>query len=145
MDPQTSTGRHNQDGTLAARHVVFVVDDDPGMLKGVERLLQVRGLHAELFDSGEDFLNRADPRAAICLVLDIHLSGMSGIELMRRLACAGCRLPVIFITAKDSESTRKAAVEVGCFAYLRKPFPSQLLVDAIEASLLLQDKPTVPG
>jgi DNA-binding response OmpR family regulator len=66
--------------------------------------------------------------------LDIHLDGMSGIELKRQLATSGIVLPVIFITANDSEATRNAALEVGCVAYLPKPFPTKSLIDAIEAA-----------
>lgn len=121
---------------MTPRNLVLVVDDDPSILQGVARLLRVRGIEAELFCSGEDFLNRADPDAALCLVLDIHLTGMSGIELTHHLMLSGSTLPVIFITAKDDEATRKAAAEAGCVAYLSKPFSSQSLVDAIETVLV---------
>ena len=123
---------------VTPRNLVLVVDDDPSILQGVARLLRVRGIEAELFCSGEDFLNRADSRAAVCLVLDIHLTGMSGIELTRRLMLSGSTLPVIFITADDGEATRKAAAEAGCVACLSKPFPSQSLVDAIETAFARQ-------
>jgi FixJ family two-component response regulator len=101
------------------RSVVLVVDDDPGMLRGVERLLKAHGLDAAAFASAEDLIDRADFADAVCLVLDIHLNGMSGIELRRRLALSGVSLPVIFMTANDSEATRNAAVQAGCLAYLR--------------------------
>ena len=98
----------------------------------------MRGIETELFCSGEDFLNRADSHAAVCLVLDIHLTGMSGIELRRHHMLSGSTLPVIFITADDGEATRKAAAEAGCVACLSKPFSSQSLVDAIETALVQQ-------
>jgi DNA-binding response OmpR family regulator len=66
-------------------------------------------------------------------VLDVHLQHMSGIELRRQLTRSGHSLPVIFITAAESEATHKAALEAGCVAYLHKPFPSDLLIEAIEA------------
>ncbi len=98
-------------------------------------MLRVHGFDAEVFSTVESFLARANLCDATCLVLDIHLNGMSGIELRRQLALSGIDLPVIFITANDSEATRKAAMEAGCVAYLPKPFPTKSLVDAIESAL----------
>src|ERR1700752_72961 len=112
------------------RKVVTVVDDDPIMLKAIERLLRGRGFDVETFDSAEGFL--ANAAEASCLVLDIHLSGMSGIELRRRLIASGSKLPTIFITAVNDEATRKEAEEAGCVAYLRKPFAANLLFGGID-------------
>jgi FixJ family two-component response regulator len=111
------------------RKIVAVVDDDASMRVGLERLLQARGFDTEIFPSAEAFLAAAS--AADCLLLDIHLGGMSGFELHRRLSCASCRLPIIFMTAFDDDSAREQAVSLGCVAYLRKPFAGQLLIDAI--------------
>ena len=80
-------------------------------------------------DDGTLHPTKAD--RATCLLLDIHLGGISGIELQRRLAAAGSKCPVIFMTAVDDETTRKEAMTTGCIAYLRKPFEPQLLLDAI--------------
>jgi FixJ family two-component response regulator len=68
------------------------------------------------------------------LLLDIHLGGISGIELQRRLAASGSKRPVIFMTANDDQATRNKAMDTGCIAYLRKPFASRVLLDAIEKS-----------
>jgi FixJ family two-component response regulator len=114
------------------RQVVAVIDDDPAMRKAIERLLDAKGFDVEAFASAEAFLAGAAASEATCLVLDIHLGGMSGIELRRRLAASGSGLPVVFITALDDEATRKEAMEAGCVAFLRKPFLSHLLIDAIE-------------
>ena len=111
------------------RKLVTVVDDDPTMLKAIARLLAAKGFDVEAFASAEAFLAGGTATKATCLVLDIDLSGMSGIELRHRL---GSRLPVIFITALDDEATRKAAMEAGCVALLRKPFLSRVLLEAIE-------------
>jgi len=113
------------------RTVVAVVDDDPSMLKGLARLLAAYGFEPAAYPSAEAFLQCVEAGKAACLVLDIHLRGMSGIELRRQLAKAGSKLPVIFITAVDDEPTRIAADEAGCVAYLRKPFPAGLLMGAI--------------
>ena len=120
---------------MTTRGLVIVVDDDPSILGAVERLLRVRGFDTEVFDTVESFLDRANLCDARCLVLDIHLNGMSGIELRRQLTLSGIKLPVIFMTANDSEEMRKAAMEAGCVAYLPKPFPTKLLMDAIETAL----------
>jgi FixJ family two-component response regulator len=109
---------------------VTVIDDDPTMLKAVERLLRVKGFDVETFASAEAFL--AGTGTSTCLVLDIHLGGMSGIELRRRLIASGTQSPTIFITAVDDEFTRKEAMETGCVAYLRKPFLAHLLISAID-------------
>jgi FixJ family two-component response regulator len=70
-------------------------------------------------------------QTATCLLLDIHLGGISGIELQRWLAASGSKRPVIFMTASDDEATRNEAMDAGCIAYLRKPFAGQVLLDAI--------------
>ncbi len=111
--------------------VVAIVEDDTAMLKGVEGLLNAHGFVTETYASAEAFLERAAVSKASCLVLDIHLGGISGIELRRQLAAAGSRLPVIFMTAVDSEIIQRQAVEVGCIAFLHKPFPSGHLIEAI--------------
>jgi CheY-like chemotaxis protein len=124
-----ATGREGIMST--ARKEIIVVDDEPNMLKAIERLLNVHGFDTVVFDSIGDFRNRANLRKATCLILDINLSGQSGIDLRREIASAGCSIPVIFITASDSELTRKAAMDAGCVAYLAKPFSAKSLMDAI--------------
>jgi len=111
---------------------VAVVDDDPSMLKGVERLLNAHGFGTAVFTSAEDFLDRGDRCAVHCLVLDVNLGGMSGIELRRELQASGSALPVVFVTGVDDEATRATALREGCTAFLRKPFPANLLIEAIE-------------
>ena len=122
--------------TVTARKLVIVVDDDPSILGAVERLLRIHGFNTEVFNTVESFLDRANFYGATCVILDIHLKGMSGIDLRRQLTRSGIEIPVVFITANDSDATRKAAVEAGCVAYLPKPFPTKLLIDAIEAALM---------
>lgn len=114
------------------RKTIFVVDDDPSMRLGVKRLLNQHGFETELFDSVEDFHERADVGRPDCLVLDVKLKNRSGIDLRRELANSGVSVPAIFITANDTDHTRKAAVDAGCVAYLTKPFLGKTLIDAIE-------------
>jgi FixJ family two-component response regulator len=112
--------------------VIGVVENDPGMRKALERLLTAHGFVVKPYVSAEAFLADAMRNEMTCLVLDIDLGGMSGIELRRQLAASGCTLPVIFVTAFDNPATRQEAMDAGCVAYLLKPFPSSLLVAAID-------------
>lgn len=112
-----------------------VVDDDPSMLRSVERLLNANGFLTEGYSSAEAFLRHAPTSVIRCIVLDIHLGGMSGIELWRHLKHAGISLPVIFITAVDNEILEREAVNAGCIAYLHKPFPAESLVAAVNSAL----------
>ncbi len=114
------------------RKLIAVVDDDPALLKAIERLLSAHGFEVELFASAEAFLASDAASRMACLVLDIHLGGMSGIELRRHLTAIGCRLPVVFITAVTDDATHREAIDAGCVACLRKPFSAQLLLDAID-------------
>ena len=119
---------------MVSRKPILVLDDDHSVLKAVERLLKVRGFDVETFPTIETFTEHGNPRAASCLVLDINLNGSSGIELKRKLNEAGIAPPVIFITGRDEDVTRRAALSAGCVAYLRKPFSSKEFVEAIEAA-----------
>jgi FixJ family two-component response regulator len=117
---------------MSSRKLVVVVDDDKTMLRSLERLLNASGFDTEVFPSAEAFLARTCARDAACLVLDIHLGGMSGIELRRRVAASGSAVPVVFMTAFDDENTHEEAVQAGCVACLHKPFPARLLIGAIK-------------
>ncbi len=111
--------------------IVAVVEDEANMMKGIERLLKAHGFVTKSYASAEAYLDRAAASRAGCLVVDIHLGGMTGIELRHRLTASGSQLAVIFMTAVDSEETQREAIAAGCLAYLRKPFPANLLIDAI--------------
>jgi FixJ family two-component response regulator len=112
--------------------IIAVVDDDANMLKGMERLLGAYGFVTKVFGSAEAFLDLNAAADVDCLLVDIHLGGMSGIELRRHLTASGCKLPVIFMTAFDDEATRTQAQSAGCIAFLHKPFAANLLIGAIE-------------
>jgi FixJ family two-component response regulator len=117
---------------LTVPRVIAVVDDDASMLKGIERLLGAYGFVTKVFASAEAFLEPDASADVDCLLVDIHLGGMSGIELRHHLKAAGCTLPVIFMTAFDDEATRMQAQNAGCVAFLHKPFAANLLMGAIE-------------
>ena len=118
---------------MAKQRKVAVVDDDLGLLAGLQDLLEARGFAAKVFASAEAFLDFYAATTDIdCLLLDLHLGGMSGIDLRRHLKRSGSTVPVIFMTALDDDAIRRQALAEGCTAYLRKPFPSRLLFEAIE-------------
>ena len=117
---------------MSDRKLVFVVDDDLGTLRGLQRLLSKHGYECMSFQSVEAF-ERCDAfERGICVVLDVELNGESGIAARYRLSAAGVSLPVIYITASDNDSVRLAAMESGCIAYLKKPFPAKSLIESIE-------------
>ena len=113
------------------KFVVAIVDDDPGVLTGLKRVLGAYGIITETFNSGEAFLDRCNATEPACVVLDINLGGISGIETRRRLTARGAEIPVIYMSALDSATTRNEAASSGCAAFLRKPFSGNVLVDTI--------------
>jgi FixJ family two-component response regulator len=117
------------------KSLVVVVEDDPGMRKALDRLLRVAGYQPSSFSSAEEFLDASAAQLAACLVFDIHLPGLSGFELRRRLSASGRETPVIFITAQDDEAARDEARQLKCSAYFRKPFEGSALLEAIRQAL----------
>jgi FixJ family two-component response regulator len=113
------------------RVVVAVVDDDAGVREAMATLLSALGYSTELFASGTAFLDMAASTKADCLVVDIQLGDISGLELARQLAATGRKLPIIFTTALDEKTIQDQAMALGGFAFLRKPFSAELLVGAI--------------
>ena len=120
---------------MAQSKVVIVVDDNERLLKSMARLLAHHGIESRTFASGEALLEADNVQTATCLLLDVHLGGISGIELQRRLAASGSRRPVIFMTANDDEATRNEAMDAGCIAYLHKPFRQHVLLNAISKAV----------
>ena len=115
--------------------IVVIVDDDPSMLSAADNLLGAHGFTALKFSSAEEFLGSGAATRADCLLLDIHLSGLSGIELRHKLKTSHPGLPVIFMTALDDDAVRQQAVQAGCVTFLHKPFPAHQLIKAIESVL----------
>lgn len=113
------------------QHTIAIIDDDPSVLKGLKRPLDACDFTAEVFSSGEAFLDRTSKSDVTCIVLDIHLGGISGIEVQRRLRAMGSTIPVIFMTALDNVAIRREAIDAGCAAYLPKPFSGHVLIDLI--------------
>ena len=114
------------------RKLVLVVDDDPAMLRSVQRLLQHHAYEPVLFSSAQAFKSHTDFDRAACIILDINLPGGSGIELRHDLKADGISVPVIFITGNEDPAVRQAALNSGCMAFLTKPFSVQSLIEPLE-------------
>lgn len=114
---------------------VAIVEDNSSMLRSIQRLLSMEGFAVEAYASAEAFLDRNSEGQVGCLVLDIQLPKMSGLELQQRLMATHSEIPIIFMTALEDEALRQAAAQLGCVAYLRKPFQPEALVNAIADAL----------
>src|ERR1700740_3095857 len=108
---------------------VFIVDDDGRMRAAMQRLLKTVGLHSESFATPQDFLGRKLPDAPSCLLLDMRLPGMSGLEVPNKLNEAGDRIPIIFITSHGDIPMTVKAMKSGAVEFLTKPFRDQDLID----------------
>jgi FixJ family two-component response regulator len=114
---------------------VFIVDDDARMRAAMQRLLKTVGLHSESFATPQDFLRHQLPDGPSCLVLDVRLPGMSGLEVQNKLNEAGARIPIIFITSHGDIPMTVKAMKSGAVEFLTKPFRDQDLLDAIQQAL----------
>jgi len=111
--------------------LIAVVEDDDSARSALGRLLEAGGFKTALFDSAESFIASRPLRDCLCLVLDIHLTGMSGIELQHRLHAEGSSLPVVMVTGSRAEVVREHAERAGCFAFLLKPFSAESLLGVL--------------
>ena len=115
--------------------LVFVVDDDAPMRESLQNLLRSVGLRVEAFASAQEFLHRTRPDVPSCLVLDVRLPGLSGLELQQRLAEGDMAMPIIFITGHGDIPMTVQAMKAGAVEFLSKPFRDQALLDAIQQAL----------
>jgi len=114
---------------------VFVIDDDGDVRASIQRLLKTVGLRGEGFASAQEFLRQNMPEGPSCLILDIRLPGMSGLEVQRKLIEAGLSIPIIFISAHADVDMAVRAMKLGAVEFLTKPFRPQELVDAVQQAL----------
>ena len=117
------------------RPAIAVVDDDASLRRSLCNLLRSRGFTAEAFASAEAFLSSTRREMAGCLVLDLRMSGMSGLDLLHQLRAAGPHIPVVVLTAQGDEGTRQRCLEAGAAAFLLKPFRAEVLLAEIRATL----------
>ncbi len=115
--------------------LVAILDDDELMRGALQGLLKAVGLPAEAFVSAEDFLNSGQQHQVACLIADIRMPGMSGLELQAKLNAERCRIPIIFITAHGDEKLRMQALRAGAVEFLAKPFDDEVLLDRVRAAL----------
>ena len=113
---------------------VAIVDDEEPIRKALKRLMRAANLEAEGFASGAAFLDSLSTRLPDCVILDLHMPGMSGLQVLQRLQEAGLRVPVVVVTAYDEPETRRDCLAAGAAAYLRKPLEDHLLLDAVASA-----------
>jgi two-component system response regulator FixJ len=118
------------------KQTVFIVDDDPAIRHAMSLLLRSVGLKPESFATADDFLERFDSYSAECLVLDIRMPGLSGLELQQRLLELGVSIPIIFITGHADVPMAVAAMQKGAFAFIQKPFRDQELLESISEAMI---------
>jgi FixJ family two-component response regulator len=126
--------------SAADEAIVFIIDDDARMRAAMERLLMSVGLHAESFATPQDFFRRKPPDGPSCLVSDVRLPGMSGLDVQRKLIESGLQIPVIFITGHGDIPMTVKAMKSGAVEFLTKPFRDQDLLDAIQQALELENE-----
>ena len=119
----------------AEKPVVFIVDDDRSMCEALERLLGTVGLKAHTFGSADEFMSTKRPDVPSCLVLDVRLPGLSGLDLQRRLVDTDPPMPIVIITAYADIPMTVQAVKAGAVEFLTKPFRDQELLDAVQAAI----------
>ena len=117
------------------RPMISVVDDDESLRRSLRNLLRSVGFGVETFASAEEFLRSAQRENTGCLVLDLRMTGMSGLDLLRHLAVRDSPIRVVILTAHGDEETRRRSLQAGAVAFLDKPFHSDALLDAVRAAL----------
>jgi FixJ family two-component response regulator len=118
--------------------LISVVDDDASVRESLQCLIRSFGFAVEVFASAEEFLNSGRLLITRCMILDVRMPGMNGLELQRRVAASHSEVPVIFITAHGNEAARSHALKNGAVDYLLKPFREEALLHAIHAALNLK-------
>jgi FixJ family two-component response regulator len=121
--------------------LVVVVEDDPASRKTLVRVLLAGGFEAAMHASAEDFLASPPAPGAIGLLLDLHLGGMSGIELQRRLRDSGSTLPIVIVTAFDDAHSRRQAEQLGCVAFLNKPCEAETILRVLRSLTQTRQEP----
>jgi FixJ family two-component response regulator len=123
--------------TNNSKPLIAIVDDDESVCRAIKRLVRSLGMEADMFTSGQEFVELMEtPFAKVdCVVLDVQMPGLNGLEVQQRLARSGRSLPIIFITAHDEVGVRERALAAGAVAFLRKPFNDELLIRTLRAAL----------
>ena len=120
---------------MAPAPVISIIDDDASVREAVQRFLRALGYVAHAFASADEFLRWSQVTDNSCLIMDVKMPGMSGIELQRQLQIQGCQVPIIFITSVEDESIRTQALNSGAVSFLTKPFEIRTLIKHLEEAL----------
>jgi FixJ family two-component response regulator len=120
---------------VASVPLISIVDDDDALRNSLDDLIQSLGFRTQGFPSAEAFLSSSQARDTACLILDVRMPGMSGLELQRQIVAASWRIPIIFITSHADNGAQEQALEAGAVAFLYKPFREEELLNAIDAAL----------
>jgi FixJ family two-component response regulator len=133
----TKSGPKNWKVRVAEIPVISIVDDDESVREAIESLMKSAGYLPKVFSSAGDFLSSGYLDDTGCLILDVQMPGMSGLELQNRLVAAKCAVPIIFISAHGDAQARARALKAGAVGFLQKPFSEDDLLDAIKSSLAI--------
>lgn len=120
---------------MAAAALISIVDDDDSLRNSLNNLIRSVGFCAQGFSSAEAFLNSSQRHDTACLILDVRMPGMSGLDLQRQLVAAHSRIPIVFITSHGDDDARARALEAGAVDFLYKPFREEALLSAIDRAL----------
>jgi FixJ family two-component response regulator len=126
----------NENAKVKQVPVISIVDDDESVREATRSLVRSLGYDAITFGSAEEFLGSAQVTTTACLITDVQMTGLSGIELQERLSADGCHMPVIFVTAFPDERLQRQVLKNGAIGYLRKPFREDRLIECIDAALM---------
>jgi FixJ family two-component response regulator len=122
-------------GEVQGEELVAIVDDDESIRSALRGLMEEAGLPVRSFASAEEFLESGETRETVCLIADIRMPGMSGLELQARLNADHCRIPIVFITAHGDEKMRMRALRAGAVEFLAKPFDEETLLHCVRAAV----------
>jgi len=129
--------REFSDAPGAAGNLISIIDDDESVRRTTARLIESFGFPTAAFESAESFLSSEQLDSSSCLVVDVRMPGMNGLQLQSQLAAADCRIPIIFMTAYDDKESRRRAMQAGAVAFLGKPFSDEQLLQTIRSTLQL--------
>ena len=117
------------------KNLISVIDDDESVRRATSRLIESFGFRAAAFESAEMFLTSGQLHETSCLIVDVRMPGMNGLQLQSRLAAADCRIPIIFITAYEDKESHRRAMQAGAAAFLAEPFTDEQLLQWIRSAL----------
>ena len=120
---------------MSAAPLISIVDDDDSLRDSLNNLIRSLGFRAQGFASAEEFLNSSELQGTQCLILDVRMPGMSGLDLQRHLVAANSRIPIVFITSHADDDAQTRALQAGAVAFLYKPCREEMLLKAIDSAL----------